>query len=178
MLLVGVIIAVALVFDFVNGFHDAANSIATVVSTRVLSPRVAIVMATIFNAVGAFSGTAVAATIGTGIVDAHAISLVTVAAAMVAIVVWDVLTSIVLVHVRYRWSIENRLAHSVEFVVGILGAEHLLGELRNGDVPVSRSLKQAVLYRRAYLDSGRAMVRKASELGCLTVRASLSRVLL
>jgi len=86
------VLLLVLAAEFVNGWHDASNAIATVVSTRVLSPRVAIVMATVFNAVGAFSGTAVAATIGTGIVDAHAISLVTVAAAMVAIVVWDVLT--------------------------------------------------------------------------------------
>ena len=86
------VLLLVLAAEFVNGWHDASNAIATVVSTRVLSPRVAIVMATVFNAVGAFSGTAVAATIGTGIVDANAISLVTVAAAMVAIVVWDVLT--------------------------------------------------------------------------------------
>jgi inorganic phosphate transporter, PiT family len=86
------VLLLVLAAEFVNGWHDASNAIATVVSTRVLSPRVAIVMATVFNAVGAFSGTAVAATIANGIVDAHAISLVTVAAAMVAIVVWDVLT--------------------------------------------------------------------------------------
>jgi len=90
-LLVAVLVLV-LAAEFVNGWHDASNAIATVVSTRVLTPRVAILMATVFNAVGAFSGTAVAATIGKGIVDAHAIDLVTVAAAMVAIVVWDVLT--------------------------------------------------------------------------------------
>ena len=91
----GLLLAVLLLVlaaEFVNGWHDAANAIATVVSTRVLTPRVAILMATVFNALGAFSGTAVAATIGKGIVDAGAIDLVTVAAAMVAIVVWDVLT--------------------------------------------------------------------------------------
>lgn len=86
------VLLLVLAAEFVNGWHDASNAIATVVSTRVLSPRVAVLMATVFNAVGAFSGTAVAATIANGIVDAHAISLVTVAAAMVAIVVWDVLT--------------------------------------------------------------------------------------
>jgi PiT family inorganic phosphate transporter len=86
------VLLLVLAAEFVNGWHDASNAIATVVSTRVLSPRVAIVMATVFNAVGALSGTAVAATIGKGIVDANAINLVTVASAMVAIVVWDVLT--------------------------------------------------------------------------------------
>ena len=64
------IIAVALVFDFINGFHDSANSIATVVATRVLSPGVAVVWAAFFNFVGAFVfGTAVAKTIGGGLVN-------------------------------------------------------------------------------------------------------------
>jgi inorganic phosphate transporter, PiT family len=87
-----VVLVLVLAAEFVNGWHDASNAIATVVSTRVLSPRVAVLMATVFNAVGAFSGTAVAATIGTGIVATQSISLQTVAAAMVAIVVWEVFT--------------------------------------------------------------------------------------
>ena len=87
-----VVLVLVLAAEFVNGWHDASNAIATVVSTRVLSPRVAVPMATVFNAVGAFSGTAVAATIGKGIVDPQAINLVTVASAMVAIVVWEVFT--------------------------------------------------------------------------------------
>ncbi len=61
------IIALALIFDFINGFHDSANAIATVVSTRVLSPRAAIVMAAVLNLVGALIGTSVAKTIGEGI---------------------------------------------------------------------------------------------------------------
>jgi phosphate/sulfate permease len=84
-----VVLVLVLAAEFVNGWHDASNAIATVVSTRVLSPRVAVLMATVFNAVGAFSGTAVAATVGKGIVDPQAINLVTVASAMVAIVVWE-----------------------------------------------------------------------------------------
>ena len=59
-----VVLVLVLAAEFVNGWHDASNAIATVVSTRVLSPRVAVLMATVFNAVGAFSGTAVAATVG------------------------------------------------------------------------------------------------------------------
>ena len=65
-------VAVALAFDFINGFHDAANSIATVVSTRVLTPRVAVFWAAFFNFAAAFIlGTAVAKTIGKGMVDLH-----------------------------------------------------------------------------------------------------------
>src|SRR5450432_510958 len=70
------IIFVALVFDFLNGFHDAANSIATIVSTRVLTPAQAVVWAAFFNFVAAFIfGTQVAATIGNGLVDPHAIDI-------------------------------------------------------------------------------------------------------
>ncbi|HTD68930.1 MAG TPA: inorganic phosphate transporter, partial [Gemmatimonadales bacterium] len=64
------IIVVALIFDFINGFHDSANSIATVVSTRVLSPGMAVIWAAFFNFVAAFGlGTAVAKTIGKGLID-------------------------------------------------------------------------------------------------------------
>jgi inorganic phosphate transporter, PiT family len=71
-----VVIAIALVFDFVNGFHDAANSIATVVSTRVLTPRLAVVWAAVFNFVAfLLFGTVVAATIASGVVDPDALSI-------------------------------------------------------------------------------------------------------
>ena len=72
--------------EFVNGWTDAPNAIATIVATRVLSPKRAVVLATILNIAGAFAGTAVAATIGKGIVRPEAINLETVAAAMVAII--------------------------------------------------------------------------------------------
>ena len=64
------VIVVALVFDYTNGFHDAANAIATSISTRALTPRVALLMAAFFNFVGAFIGTGIAATVGEGIIDA------------------------------------------------------------------------------------------------------------
>ena len=67
-----VVIVVALGFDYTNGFHDAANAIATSVSTRALTPRAALVMAAVMNLVGAFLGTAVASTVGSGIIDAPA----------------------------------------------------------------------------------------------------------
>ena len=72
---VAILIAVALVFDYINGFHDAANSIATVVSTRVLTPGKAVVWAAFFNFVAAFTfGTAVAHTVGAGLVDITIVS--------------------------------------------------------------------------------------------------------
>lgn len=85
------VIALLLVLaaEFVNGWTDAPNSIATVVSTRVLTPFQALAMASVLNLLGAMSGTAVAATIGTGIVRPEAINLATVIAAMIAIVLWS-----------------------------------------------------------------------------------------
>ena len=92
-LFVATVVAVALVFDFVNGFHDAANSIATVVSTRVLSPRYAVVWAAFFNFVAflVFS-THVATTIGKGVVRPEVIDSTVVFAALTGAIVWDLVT--------------------------------------------------------------------------------------
>src|SRR5512147_1616843 len=90
-LLVAVIV-LATVFDFINGFHDTANAIATSVSTRVLSPKVAVAMAAVLNMVGALSGTAVAKTVGAGLVDAASITQVMVVSALVAAIIWDIIT--------------------------------------------------------------------------------------
>ena len=87
------IVAVALTFDFLNGFHDAANSIATVVSTRVLSPRVAVVWAAFFNFVAAFTfGTAVAKTMGAGMIHLEAVNLYVILAGLLGAIFWDILT--------------------------------------------------------------------------------------
>jgi PiT family inorganic phosphate transporter len=86
-----VVLFLVLGAEFVNGWTDAPNAIATVVSTRVLTPYQALGMASVLNTLGAMSGTAVAATIGTGIVRPEAINLATVAAAMVSIVLWSTL---------------------------------------------------------------------------------------
>ena len=87
------IILVALVFDFLNGFHDAANSIATVVSTRVLSPRLAVAWAAFFNFVAAFVlGTHVAKTIGSGMIDLAVVSETVIAAGLLGAIVWNLLT--------------------------------------------------------------------------------------
>lgn len=83
-----VALTAVLVAEFINGWTDAPNAIATVVSTGVMSPRAAIAMAVIFNIIGAMAGTAVAATVGKGIVESSALSLATITAAMIAIIAW------------------------------------------------------------------------------------------
>src|SRR6266705_701899 len=93
MLLVGGLILVAFAFDFINGFHDAANSIATVVSTRVLSPGKAVIWAAFFNFIAAFGfGTAVATTIGKGMIDVTVITFAVVFAGLAGAIVWDLIT--------------------------------------------------------------------------------------
>ncbi|OGQ24535.1 MAG: phosphate transporter [Deltaproteobacteria bacterium RIFCSPHIGHO2_02_FULL_60_17] len=107
------VILLILAAEFVNGWTDAPNSIATVVSTRVLSPQRAVIMATLLNTAGAFSGTAVAATIGKGIVDASIINTTTVAAAMVGIVLWSSLA-------YYMGGLPTSESHAL--VAGLAGA--------------------------------------------------------
>jgi PiT family inorganic phosphate transporter len=89
--LLAIVLSLILAAEFVNGWTDSPNAIATVVSTRVLSPYQAVIMATILNALGAMSGTAVAATIGKDIVRLDVINLTTVGAAMVGIIFWSTL---------------------------------------------------------------------------------------
>jgi PiT family inorganic phosphate transporter len=98
--------------EFVNGWTDAPNAIATVVGTRSLSPGWALLMASVLNLAGVLSGTAVATTIGTGIVDARVINLTTMAGAMVGIIVWS--------SVAARWGIPTSESHAL--VAGLAGA--------------------------------------------------------
>ncbi|MFI5356234.1 MAG: inorganic phosphate transporter [Opitutales bacterium] len=86
------VLLVALVFEYINGFHDTANAIATVVSTKVLSPRQAIVWAAAWNLVGALMGTAVASTIGRGLVDTSLVTMSTVLCALLGAIVWNLFT--------------------------------------------------------------------------------------
>ena len=87
------LILVALLFDFINGFHDAANSIATVVSTRVLSPGKAVIWAAFFNFVAAFTfGTAVARTVGAGMIDIHIVTFAVVFGGLSGAILWDLIT--------------------------------------------------------------------------------------
>src|SRR5512142_1584605 len=93
LLLMLFIIFLALAFDFVNGFHDAANSIATVVSTRVLTPLQGVVWAAFFNFVAAFTfGTAVAKTIEGGMVDVHQVDNLVILAGLLGAIAWDLIT--------------------------------------------------------------------------------------
>ncbi len=112
-ILVFAIIGVALVFDFLNGFHDAANSIATIVSTRVLSPTTAVVWAAFFNFVAAFLfGTKVAGTIGKGLVDPHYIDIYVVFAGLLGAIIWNVIT----------WLLALPTSSSHALVSGVAGA--------------------------------------------------------
>lgn len=91
-ILLVIVVALTLVFDFINGFHDAANAIATVVSTRVMRPTTAVLYGAVLNFVGALLGTEVAATIGKGLVDPEAITMITVLCTMIAAIGWNILT--------------------------------------------------------------------------------------
>ena len=93
MTLIIIVVCIAFVFDYINGFHDAANSIATVVSTRVLTPLQAVIWAAFFNFVAVFGfGTAVAKTVGSGMVDISVVTTYVVLAALIGAIVWDLLT--------------------------------------------------------------------------------------
>src|SRR6478736_4127505 len=113
--LLGVVclIFIALAFDFINGFHDAANSIATVVSTRVLSPRLAVVWAAVFNFLAAFVfGTAVAKTIASGLVDPKQVTQYVIIAALAGAIIWDLLT--------WWWGLPTSSSHAL--IGGLAGA--------------------------------------------------------
>src|SRR5437879_9958984 len=92
MTLIITVILVALVFEFINGFHDTANSIATVIGTKVLSPRQAIVLAAITNLFGALAGTAVAATVGKGLVDTNYVTSATIICGLIGGIIWNLIT--------------------------------------------------------------------------------------
>ena len=113
LILTAVTVLVALSFDFINGFHDAANSIATVVSTRVLSPKLAVVWAAFFNFVAAFVlGIAVAKTIGKGLVDLHQVTQYVVLAGLLGAILWDLLT--------WYWGLPTSSSHAL--IGGYAGA--------------------------------------------------------
>src|SRR3970282_2099145 len=86
------VMLLAVAFDYINGFHDTANAIATSVATKALRPQYALAMATAFNFIGAFAGTAVAKTIGAGLVDETTTSQAVVAAALIGAITWNLIT--------------------------------------------------------------------------------------
>src|SRR5258707_11816302 len=92
MLLILTDVFIALAYEYINGFHDTANAIATSVSTRVMTPRQAILLSTVFNLLGALAGTAVAKTIGKDLVDSHFITLSTIMCALLGGISWNLFT--------------------------------------------------------------------------------------
>ena len=110
-LLIGVVIT-ALIFDFINGFHDAANAIATVVSTGVLPVRTAVIIAGVLNFAGGIAGTAVAHTIASGFADAQDADQLVVLAALIGAIVWNLLT--------WWWGIPSSSSHAL--IGGLAGA--------------------------------------------------------
>jgi PiT family inorganic phosphate transporter len=86
------VLLAAFIFEYINGFHDSANAIATVVSTKVLTPRQAVVWAAFWNLLGALAGTAVATTIGKGLVDTSVVTMPTVISALLAAIIWNLFT--------------------------------------------------------------------------------------
>src|SRR5258705_5319710 len=112
MVLIVTVILIALIFEYINGFHDSANGIATSISTRVLTPRQAILLSTVFNLLGALAGTAVAKTIGKGLVDTNLITLNTIMCALIGGVIWNLLT----------WWIGLPSSSSLALIGGLCGA--------------------------------------------------------
>src|SRR5215471_137255 len=112
MILILTVILVALVFEYINGFHDTANSIATVVSTKVLTPRQAVVLAATTNLLGALWGTAVAKTIASGLVDAKIVTSEVLVCALLGAIVWNLIT----------WWLGLPSSSSHALVGGLIGA--------------------------------------------------------
>jgi PiT family inorganic phosphate transporter len=106
------VLVLAVVFDYINGFHDTANAIATSVATRALRPAYAIGMAAAFNFIGAFAGTAVAKTIGGGLVDEQSTTQTVVAAALIGAIIWNLIT--------WRMGIPSSSSHAL--IGSLMGA--------------------------------------------------------
>lgn len=111
--IIGIVIVLALCFDFINGFHDTANAIATCVATRALSPKVAIIMSAILNFVGAMISTGVAKTIGGEIVTSpHMVDSVVLSSALASAIIWNLFT----------WRIGMPSSSSHALIGGVIGA--------------------------------------------------------
>jgi PiT family inorganic phosphate transporter len=126
------VVAVALFFDFTNGFHDSANSIATTVSTRAMGPRQAVAMAAVLNFAGAFVSFEVAATIAKGIVDQEAITLEIVLAGLVGAITWNLVT--------WFFGLPSSSSHAL--IGGMLGSAVMAS---GWDVVQWRGIKEKVL---------------------------------
>ncbi|HCF49791.1 MAG TPA: anion permease [Syntrophomonas sp.] len=123
LMLIGLVVILALIFDFINGFHDTANAIATSVSTKALSPRAAIVVAATLNFAGALSGTAVANTIGKSIVPPELITPLVLICALIGAIFWNLFT--------WYFGIPSSSSHAligglIGAVIGAVGTEQVL----------------------------------------------------
>ncbi|MBF0362336.1 MAG: inorganic phosphate transporter [Oligoflexia bacterium] len=114
-----IVIIFALIFEYINGFHDAANAIATVVSTKVLTPRAAVILGGIFNFIGAFAGTHVAKTIGAGIIDGNTVNQLVIICALLGAIVWNLIT--------WYYGLPSSSSHAL--VGGLIGASIVNGGL-------------------------------------------------
>jgi len=115
------IVLLALVFDYINGFHDAANAIATVVSTKVLTPRVAVIYGASLNFVGALMGTEVASTIGKGIVEASAVTPEVLVFTLIGAIVWNLITWLLGLPTSSSHALIGALCGATAFATGKAG---------------------------------------------------------
>ena len=156
------LIAVALLFDFLNGLHDAANSIATIVSTRVLRPQYAVFWAAFFNFVAfVFFGLHVANTVGSGIVDQHIVDDRLIFAALSGAIVWNVLT----------WLVGIPSSSSHALIGGLVGA----GVAKAGTAPSSGPARQDHRGHRAFAAARLLPRAPAGHPGVLGLRAEWRR---
>src|SRR5881296_3407049 len=130
-----IVIVLALLFDFSNGWHDSANAIATVVSTRVLSPLAAVLMAGLLNVAGAFMSTAVAKMIGAGIVDPGAVTQAMVASALGGAILWNLFTLLL--------GLPSSSSHAL--IGGLVGAGMAHGGLASVKLGGLRSVLEAMI---------------------------------
>ena len=130
-----VVIALTLVFDFINGFHDAANAIATVVSTRVLRPTTAVIYGGVLNFAGALAGTEVAATIGKGLVDAATITLYTVLCTVLAAIIWNLIT--------WYKGLPTSSSHAI--IGSLLGAAYFSGNGAHNNIHMDKVMEKIVI---------------------------------
>src|SRR5512133_1330762 len=125
------IIAVALVFDYINGFHDAANSIATVVAPRVLTPFQAVLWAAFFNFISAFTfGTGVASTVGSGFVNLELVTPYVILAGLLGAIIWDLIT----------WWLGLPTSSSHALIGGYAGSAMMHGAMQLGPSQAWRAL--------------------------------------
>src|SRR6185312_10403433 len=148
--LVFTVLLVALIFEYINGFHDTANSIATVVATKVLSPGQAVLLAAATNLVGALWGTAVAKTISSGLIDAGVVAVTpqVLICALLGATIWDLIT--------WWWGLPSSSSHALVGGDLVAGRRALVG--REGPLAESRAadgdLAAARLPDRLSLDGG------------------------